>query len=379
MTEAGVPMQVTAWFGLLAPAGTPDAVVERIQQSARRAMQTAEVRQRFADLGGVPGGETPGRVRRLHRPGTQELGPDRQGRRPVAGIVLPSRPSPPSHARRHRRPAAPALWLAARTRRAAGQPAPPPPPPWPWTAAASTTPRCAWAWTAWPCACNARAWAPATWWPSARGSSPEYVLAFLGALRAGVAVAPLAPSATAGHLSAMLDNCGAGWCCATRTPPRNGRCRADRICNAWPWTALSKPACRGRNGWLRTKRTMARHPRPSTPSPTGLQRHLLLGHHGCAQGHRPVLGHALGPRAARHPQRLRPDAVSLCATPLYSQHHPGRGPAHPGAGRHPGADAQVRRGALPGTGRAPPCHPHHARARAVPAAECSARGSTAPT
>uniref|UniRef100_UPI0035D05BD9 Bug family tripartite tricarboxylate transporter substrate binding protein n=1 Tax=Bartonella sp. TT121SHDZB TaxID=3243580 RepID=UPI0035D05BD9 len=58
-TEAGVPMQVTAWFGLLAPAGTPDAVVERIQQSARRAMQTAEGRQRFADLGGVPGGETP--------------------------------------------------------------------------------------------------------------------------------------------------------------------------------------------------------------------------------------------------------------------------------------------------------------------------------
>ncbi|MGD9758162.1 MAG: class I adenylate-forming enzyme family protein [Comamonas sp.] len=41
------------------------------------------------------------------------------------------------------------------------------------------------------------------------GSSPEYMLAFLGALRAGVAVAPLAPSATAGHLSAMLNNCGA--------------------------------------------------------------------------------------------------------------------------------------------------------------------------
>ncbi|CAB5682901.1 Argininosuccinate lyase [Delftia tsuruhatensis] len=59
MAESGVPMQVTAWFGLLAPAGTPDAVVERIQQSARRAMQTHDVRQRFADLGGVPGGETP--------------------------------------------------------------------------------------------------------------------------------------------------------------------------------------------------------------------------------------------------------------------------------------------------------------------------------
>ena len=41
------------------------------------------------------------------------------------------------------------------------------------------------------------------------GTSVEYVLAYLGALRAGVAVAPLAPSATAEHLSAMLDNCGA--------------------------------------------------------------------------------------------------------------------------------------------------------------------------
>ena len=59
MTEVGVPMQVTAWFGLLAPTGTPDAVVERLQQSARKAMQTPEVRQRFAELGGVPGGETP--------------------------------------------------------------------------------------------------------------------------------------------------------------------------------------------------------------------------------------------------------------------------------------------------------------------------------
>ena len=59
MAEAGVPMQVTAWFGLMAPAGTPDAVVEHLQQSALRAMQTAEVRQRFADLGGLPGGETP--------------------------------------------------------------------------------------------------------------------------------------------------------------------------------------------------------------------------------------------------------------------------------------------------------------------------------
>jgi len=55
MAEAGVPMQVTAWFGLMAPAGTPDAVIERLNQSARKAIATPEIRQRFAELGGVPG------------------------------------------------------------------------------------------------------------------------------------------------------------------------------------------------------------------------------------------------------------------------------------------------------------------------------------
>lgn len=41
------------------------------------------------------------------------------------------------------------------------------------------------------------------------GTAIEYVFAFLGALRAGVAVAPLAPSTTAENLDAMLANCGA--------------------------------------------------------------------------------------------------------------------------------------------------------------------------
>ena len=58
MQEAGVPMEVTAWFDLLAPAGTPDAIVNRIQQVARDAMLGADIRSKFAELGGVPGGET---------------------------------------------------------------------------------------------------------------------------------------------------------------------------------------------------------------------------------------------------------------------------------------------------------------------------------
>ena len=59
MREAGVPMEVTVWFGLLTPASTPDALVNRLQKAANDAMQTPEVRTKFADLGGIPGGETP--------------------------------------------------------------------------------------------------------------------------------------------------------------------------------------------------------------------------------------------------------------------------------------------------------------------------------
>ncbi|MEJ5127293.1 tripartite tricarboxylate transporter substrate binding protein [Comamonas sp. MYb21] len=58
MREAGVPMDVTAWFDLLAPAGTPDAIVNRLQQAAHEALQSADIRRTFAELGGVPGGET---------------------------------------------------------------------------------------------------------------------------------------------------------------------------------------------------------------------------------------------------------------------------------------------------------------------------------
>lgn len=58
MREAGVPMDVTAWFDLLAPAGTPDAIVNRLQQVAHEALQSADIRRTFAELGGVPGGES---------------------------------------------------------------------------------------------------------------------------------------------------------------------------------------------------------------------------------------------------------------------------------------------------------------------------------
>ncbi|MYN14281.1 tripartite tricarboxylate transporter substrate binding protein [Pusillimonas sp. TS35] len=60
MKEAGVDnMVVTAWFGLFAPAGTPDDVIDRLYQAAHKALESADVKTRFAGMGGKAGGITP--------------------------------------------------------------------------------------------------------------------------------------------------------------------------------------------------------------------------------------------------------------------------------------------------------------------------------
>jgi tripartite-type tricarboxylate transporter receptor subunit TctC len=40
-----------AWFGLLAPAGTPPAVVERAHRAAVAALRAPELQQRLQELG----------------------------------------------------------------------------------------------------------------------------------------------------------------------------------------------------------------------------------------------------------------------------------------------------------------------------------------
>lgn len=47
------------WFGLVAPAGTPRAVLDRIHADAVKALQSDDIRKRFHDLGMVPVGNTP--------------------------------------------------------------------------------------------------------------------------------------------------------------------------------------------------------------------------------------------------------------------------------------------------------------------------------
>ena len=50
--EAGYPIEFGTWFGLLAPAGTPPAIMGQLHQALVKASQTAEFRERIAGLGG---------------------------------------------------------------------------------------------------------------------------------------------------------------------------------------------------------------------------------------------------------------------------------------------------------------------------------------
>jgi tripartite-type tricarboxylate transporter receptor subunit TctC len=47
------------WFGLMAPKGTPRAVVDKVYQDTAKVLQSAEVRARFGELGMQPVGNTP--------------------------------------------------------------------------------------------------------------------------------------------------------------------------------------------------------------------------------------------------------------------------------------------------------------------------------
>jgi tripartite-type tricarboxylate transporter receptor subunit TctC len=47
------------WFGLVAPAGTPPAVIRKVHDDAVKALQSAEIKKRFSELGMAPVGNTP--------------------------------------------------------------------------------------------------------------------------------------------------------------------------------------------------------------------------------------------------------------------------------------------------------------------------------
>jgi tripartite-type tricarboxylate transporter receptor subunit TctC len=59
MAEQGVDLQITLWSGLLAPAATPRAIIQKLQTEVARIVKLPEIRERMLQLGIQPEGSTP--------------------------------------------------------------------------------------------------------------------------------------------------------------------------------------------------------------------------------------------------------------------------------------------------------------------------------
>lgn len=68
VAEAGVPgYEASAWYGLFAPAGTPEAIVSKLQTEVAAILQQPAVRERMAGMGATPIGSTPAEFRRFQQ------------------------------------------------------------------------------------------------------------------------------------------------------------------------------------------------------------------------------------------------------------------------------------------------------------------------
>jgi tripartite-type tricarboxylate transporter receptor subunit TctC len=75
VAEQGVPgFDVLGWFGVLAPAGTPAAVITRLNRQLDAILHQPEVKTRLAALGVEPGGGSPGDFARLIAGDTKRAG-----------------------------------------------------------------------------------------------------------------------------------------------------------------------------------------------------------------------------------------------------------------------------------------------------------------
>ena len=75
VAESGLPgFDVTSWYGIVVRAGTPPAVVQKIQRDMAEALQMDDVKAKLAALGLEPVGNTPEQFAALIRAETQKWG-----------------------------------------------------------------------------------------------------------------------------------------------------------------------------------------------------------------------------------------------------------------------------------------------------------------
>ena len=60
VAEAGLPgYEVNSWFGLLAPAGTPPAIIGKVRDAVAAALAEPGTRRQVEELGVIPAAGTP--------------------------------------------------------------------------------------------------------------------------------------------------------------------------------------------------------------------------------------------------------------------------------------------------------------------------------
>jgi tripartite-type tricarboxylate transporter receptor subunit TctC len=74
MTESGIPMNLELWWGVMVPAATPDAIVNKINQWFREIVSTPETKKFLADAGADPMIRTPEEAQKMFEVAIKEWG-----------------------------------------------------------------------------------------------------------------------------------------------------------------------------------------------------------------------------------------------------------------------------------------------------------------
>ena len=76
MAEAGFPgFEAVAWFGLLAPAGTPKPIVDRLNREVVAILRSPDIKDRLAAMGATTVGDSPEEFGRFMAAESDKWGP----------------------------------------------------------------------------------------------------------------------------------------------------------------------------------------------------------------------------------------------------------------------------------------------------------------
>jgi len=73
--EAGYDIEGTSWYAMFAPAGTPDAMIERYNKIIVAALAKQEVKDRLLTLGLYASGSTPAELGKIQRADSDRWAP----------------------------------------------------------------------------------------------------------------------------------------------------------------------------------------------------------------------------------------------------------------------------------------------------------------